>query len=84
MRILVADDHRILLDSLALLLSGMDNIQVVSKHTNGIQVLAALEIESDIDLVVSDVQMPLMGGIELTLQMRVRFPKSKNMPAYRG
>ncbi|WP_426293351.1 response regulator [Dyadobacter endophyticus] len=77
MRILVADDHRILLDSLALLLSGMDNIQVVSKHTNGIQVLAALEIESDIDLVVSDVQMPLMGGIELTLQMRVRFPKVK-------
>jgi DNA-binding NarL/FixJ family response regulator len=77
MRILVADDHRILLDSLVLLLSSMDNIEVVSKHTNGRQVLAALEIEPDIDLVVSDVQMPVMGGIELTLQMRVRFPTVK-------
>lgn len=74
MRILVAEDHRILLDSLAMLLSSIDGIDVVSKHTNGKQVLTALEIESDIALVVSDLQMPVMGGIELTLQLRQCFP----------
>jgi DNA-binding NarL/FixJ family response regulator len=77
MRILIADDHRILLDSLALLLASIEGVEVVSKHTNGKQVLTALEIEQDIDLVVSDVQMPVMGGIELTLQLRQRFPKVK-------
>jgi DNA-binding NarL/FixJ family response regulator len=74
MRILLAEDHRILLDSLALLLGSIEGVEVVSKHTNGKQVLAALETENDIDMVVSDVQMPVMGGIELTLQLRERFP----------
>lgn len=77
MRILLAEDHRILLDSLALLLSSIEGVEVVSKHTNGRQVLNALEIESAVDMVVSDVQMPVMGGIELTLQLRQRFPDVK-------
>ncbi len=77
MRILIVEDHRILLDSLALLLSGMNDVEVISKHTNGRQVLNALEIEPTIDLVVSDVQMPIMGGIELTLKLRERFPHVK-------
>ncbi|RRB18074.1 response regulator transcription factor [Larkinella knui] len=77
MRILVAEDHRIILDSLALLLSTIEGVEVVSKHTNGRQVLTRLEIEPTIDLVVSDVQMPIMGGIELTLQLRARFPHVK-------
>ncbi|GAB3643528.1 response regulator [Spirosoma arcticum] len=77
MRILVAEDQRIVLDSIAMLLSSIDGIEVVSKHTNGRQVLTALDIEPDIDLVVSDLQMPLMGGIELTLQIRERFPHVK-------
>ncbi len=74
MRILVAEDHRILLDSLAMLLGSIDGVEVVSKHTNGKQILTALELEPDITLVVSDLQMPIMGGIELTLQLRQRFP----------
>lgn len=77
MRILVAEDHRILLDGIALLLSSIDGVEVVSKHTNGRQVLTALELDSAIDVVVSDVQMPVMGGIELTLQLRERFPHVK-------
>ena len=77
MRILLAEDHRILLDSLALLLASIDGVEVVSKHTNGRQVLTALEIETNIDLIVSDLQMPIMGGIELTLQLREHFPAVK-------
>ena len=77
MRILVAEDHRILLDSLALLLESIEGVEVVSKHTNGRQVLTALELEPNITLVVSDLQMPVMGGIELTLQLRERFPAVK-------
>jgi DNA-binding NarL/FixJ family response regulator len=77
MRILVVEDHRILLDSIALLLSSIDGVEVVSKHTNGQQALVALEIEPAIDVVVADLQMPIMGGIELTLQVRQRFPGVK-------
>ncbi len=74
MRILVADDHRILLDSIALLLASIDGVEVVSRHTNGRQVLAALALDPAIDLVVSDLQMPVMNGLELTLALRGQFP----------
>lgn len=74
MRLIVVEDHRILLDSLVMLLSSIEGMEVISKHTNGRQALVALENDPAIDLVVSDVQMPVMGGIELTLQLRQRFP----------
>lgn len=77
MRILVAEDHRMILDSLVMLLSSIDGVEVVSKHTNGRQVLTALEIDPDIAVVVSDLQMPVMGGIELTIKLRQRFPHVK-------
>ncbi|MEZ0539065.1 response regulator [Fibrella arboris] len=77
MRILIAEDHRILLESLALLLSSIEGVDVVAKHTNGRQVLDALAYETAIDLVVSDLQMPVMGGIELTLRLREQFPQVK-------
>ena len=77
MRILVAEDQRIVLESLAMLLASIDGVEVVSKHINGRQVLTALEIDPDITLVVSDVQMPIMSGIELTIQLRQRFPHVK-------
>jgi DNA-binding NarL/FixJ family response regulator len=77
MRILVAEDHRILLDSLAMLLASIEGVEVISKYTNGRQVLTALELDPDIDLVVSDLQMPVMNGIELTLQLRQQYPHVK-------
>jgi len=77
MRIIVAEDHRISLDALVMLLGSIEGIEVVSKHTNGRQVLTALELEKDIAMVVSDLNMPVMGGIELTLQIRQRFQEVK-------
>jgi DNA-binding NarL/FixJ family response regulator len=74
MRLIVVEDHRILLESIALLLGSIEGVEVVSKHTNGKLALTALENDPTIDLVVSDLQMPVMGGIELTLQIRQRFP----------
>lgn len=77
MRILIADDHEFILDSLEILLSSIDNYEVVSTYTNGEELLRGLEIYEDIDLVMSDYNMPEMNGIELTYQIRQRFPKVK-------
>jgi DNA-binding NarL/FixJ family response regulator len=74
MRLIVVEDHRILLESIAMLLGSIAGMEVVSKHTNGKLALTALENDPAIDLVVSDLQMPMMGGVELTLQIRQRFP----------
>ncbi|SDG75017.1 Response regulator receiver domain-containing protein [Dyadobacter soli] len=77
MRILIADDNMTLLGSLAGLVSSFGGVEIISQHTNGQQVLDALESDPTIDLVVSDLQMPVMDGIELTLRLKELFPTVK-------
>jgi DNA-binding NarL/FixJ family response regulator len=77
MKVILADDHQFILESLEILLSTMSNYEVVASCNNGKEVLAALETHQDIDIVMSDYNMPEMNGIELTFQVRKRFPKIK-------
>lgn len=74
--LLIADDHEIFADSLSLLLSGLDGVEVVGQVNNGNQVLAFLET-CPVDLVLSDLHMPSMNGIEMILHIRRRFPAVK-------
>jgi CheY-like chemotaxis protein len=46
----------------------------VSPARNGADALAILERTSDFDLVLSDIDMPSIGGLQLKAVMRVRFP----------
>jgi DNA-binding NarL/FixJ family response regulator len=77
MRIVICDDHKMVVDALSLLLESIDGIEVVSKHYDGKDVLVALELDPTIDIVLSDLQMEVIGGIELTLQVRRLFPHVK-------
>jgi DNA-binding NarL/FixJ family response regulator len=77
MRILIADDHEFILDSLEILFSSMSSHEVVGTYTNAKELLNALEIHENIDLVLSDFNMPEMNGIEMTYRIRQAFPKTK-------
>jgi DNA-binding NarL/FixJ family response regulator len=77
MKVILADDHQFILESLEILLSTMPDYEVVATCNNGKEVLVALETHQDIDIVMSDYNMPEMNGIELTFQVRKRFPKIK-------
>ncbi len=77
MKVILADDHQFILESLEILLSTMPDYEVVETCNNGKEVLAALEIHSDIDIVMTDYNMPEMNGIELTFQVRKHFPEIK-------
>ena len=72
-RLLLADDHQIFADSLSLLLSSLDGVDVLGQVNDGKQVLAFLE-DYPVDMVLSDLHMPYMNGVELILQIRRRFP----------
>eukprot|EP01031_Cornospumella_fuschlensis_P026696 gene26696-32257_t len=55
----------------------MADYEVVRICSNGAEVLKTLEQHDDIEIVLSDFSMPEMNGIELTYQIRQRFPKIK-------
>ena len=74
-RILLAEDQGMLLGALAALLDLEPDLQVVYKAANGKQALdyllspAADNTDSGIDIVLTDIEMPEMTGIELAEQL---------------
>src|SRR5688500_2458290 len=73
MKVLVVDDNE---DSRFLLqrrLSQKRQFQIVGEAANGVEALARVE-ELSPDIVIMDVRMPVMGGVEATRAIKERFP----------
>lgn len=64
-RLVIADDHEIFRDGLAMMLSKQQDIQLIGQAENGRQ-LTSLVRELQPDVVMTDVKMPVMDGIEAT------------------
>ena len=66
-RVLLADDHSVMLDRVRVLLSS--SFEVVGAVTNGLEMISA-GIRLDPDVIVADITMPGLTGIEAAQQLR--------------
>jgi len=72
---LCADDHAILREGIKSLLAKRDNIEIVAEATNGREAMNRVA-QFRPDVVVLDISMPLMDGLEATRQIKkARIPK---------
>jgi DNA-binding NarL/FixJ family response regulator len=76
LRILIADDHPLLIDGLMRVLEEIEGVRLLEPVANGRQLLARLQ-EEPADLVLLDLQMPQLDGLETLKILRDRFPKCK-------
>ena len=74
MKLLIADDHALVIDGLKRLLATADDILVAGEAANGRQVLDAVQ-GSRYDLVLLDMHMPEPSGIDLILRIRMLDPQ---------
>lgn len=71
--ILVADDHKIIRLGLRSLLSDEKEFNIVAEAQNGFQVLEILK-NKKIDIIIMDISMPKMNGIECTKKIKKILP----------
>jgi DNA-binding NarL/FixJ family response regulator len=68
-RILIADDHRVVIEGIKSLLAGQDRFRVIGEAVNGQQ---AVELTTKLrpDIVIMDISMPGLDGVEATSWIR--------------
>jgi len=75
-RVLIVDDHTLVRDGIQALLSLVANIEVVGEAANGKEGLEKVK-ELTPDVVLMDLAMPIMGGLEATRRIRKEFPGTR-------
>jgi DNA-binding NarL/FixJ family response regulator len=73
-RVLIADDHAVIRSGLSQLVSAIDDVELVGTAENG-QEAIELCARSAPDVVLMDLEMPLVDGIEATRQIKVTYPE---------
>lgn len=76
LKIIIADDHQIVRRGLRMTLDAEKDMQVVAEASNGADILALIRKHAP-DVVLMDLQMPVMDGVYALEQIRPEFP---NLP----
>ena len=74
--IIIVDDHKIFRDGLIMLLSNFNFVTVVGEAANGEEFLELIE-DVEPDIVLMDINMPKMNGIEATKHALKKYPELK-------
>jgi DNA-binding NarL/FixJ family response regulator len=76
-RIAIVDDHTLFRNGVASLMSEFDELQVVFEAENGRQLQEALAKRGSPDVVLMDINMPVMDGYETTAWLKKNHPQVK-------
>lgn len=74
--IFIVDDHQMLVDGVKLMIEGNADYVVVGESTKPLEVLHALQ-QIEVDILITDIDMPNMTGVELTRAVKNKFPDIK-------
>lgn len=75
-KVLLADDHEIILDGIRSILKNEEDIEVVATATNGEEAVRYIE-HNLVDVAVLDINMPVINGITATKMIQGNSPNTK-------
>lgn len=77
LKVILAEDHNIVRDGIKILLEKDHNIEVVGEASNGFEVLEILNAGIGADVILADINMPVMDGIILIKELKTSYPTVK-------
>ncbi|WBW96729.1 response regulator transcription factor [Oceanirhabdus sp. W0125-5] len=76
--VMIVDDHSIIREGLSMTLSLCDDINICGEASNGKEAIEFLEKHyNNVDVVLSDIRMPVMDGVEATKIIKEKFDNIK-------
>lgn len=75
-KIIIADDHQLVAEGLKAIVEQNENNRVISMASNGAELLKQLEIVQP-DLILLDIDMPVMNGMEALPLIKKKYPEVK-------
>ena len=75
--ILIADDHQLMIDGIKTVLGDIEDFNFVAEANNGFQVIEKLESGIHVDVILMDINMPKLDGLECTRKISKKFPESR-------
>lgn len=72
----IVDDHQIVIDGLKSLLEGHPNF-IVKIESNHPEMMEAILAKNKVDILLTDIMMPIMNGAQLAKMVKINYPKIK-------
>lgn len=76
-RIILAEDHQVVRNGIKSLLEKEEDLQVIGEAENGQEVIAYLEGGAKVDIILADINMPEMDGLQLAAKLSDSYPVVK-------
>src|SRR4051812_18773429 len=76
-RVILVDDHKLFRKGLRMLIDSLDEFEVIGEASNGREFLALLDERDHPDVVMLDIVMPEIDGIEAARQAIAKYPDLK-------
>lgn len=75
-KIIIADDHQLFIEGVHSLINSMKNIEIIAEASNGQMLIDTLK-HTTCDLILMDINMPIIDGVEATKQIKKTHPEIK-------
>ena len=73
-RVIIADDQSLIVEGISIIIGSQPDIEVVATAGNGARAVELVEVYKP-DIVLMDIRMPEMNGIEALKEIKARFRK---------
>ena len=76
-KIIICDDHQLMIDGIKLILSEDEEMQCVGEALNGQQAIDIIANKGEVDIIIMDINMPILNGLEACKIISKEHPEVK-------